>query len=199
MGWEEAIRSYEGRIAGICGGYQMLGKRICDPYGVEGEAGESAGLGLLDCVSVLGKAKRLTRVRGWVPMFEATVAGYEIHVGRTFGGDEGRVFARIRVEGDSVDMDDGWMEDCGRVFGTYIHGLLDAPSCSAAFVEWATAGAVKREDVGTASKGSRDTEYGKLAAHLADHIDMERCLAILDGGVEAPRPRRCVGPPSTAV
>jgi adenosylcobyric acid synthase len=117
QGWADAILRhvrYGGRVIGICGGMQMLGSRIDDPKGVEGPAGSSDGLGLLELHTVLQPEKHLRNVEGEV--FGARFSGYEIHMGAS--------------QGKTASAD-------GRVFGTYVHGIFDQPGACAALLEWA--------------------------------------------------------------
>jgi len=117
QGWADAILRhvrYGGRVIGICGGMQMLGTRIDDPHGVEGPAGSSEGLGLLELQTVLQQEKHLRNVEGEV--LGARFSGYEIHMGAS--------------QGEVASAD-------GRIFGTYVHGIFDAPAACAALLEWA--------------------------------------------------------------
>jgi len=87
-GWDRALARhlrYGGKVIGICGGFQMLGRRLDDPGGVEGAAGAADGLGLLDVETTITQEKRLARVAGRLAFAEAAVIGYEIHMGRTTG------------------------------------------------------------------------------------------------------------------
>ena len=133
-GWPERIARhlrYGGKVIGVCGGFQMLGLSVRDPYGVEGPAGESAGLGLLDMVTILTQEKRLEQVSGECVFAEATVAGYEIHMGVSTGDALERPAFRIdgRPEG-ARSFDD-------QVMGTYLHGLFDTPQACGALLRWA--------------------------------------------------------------
>jgi adenosylcobyric acid synthase len=117
QGWADAILRhlrYGGRVIGICGGMQMLGTRIHDPQGVEGEAGSSAGLGLLELETTLQPEKQLRNVEG--TLMGAAFRGYEIHMGVSHGKT---------ISGD------------GRILGTYVHGIFDAPAACAALLDWA--------------------------------------------------------------
>jgi adenosylcobyric acid synthase len=107
-----------GSVLGLCGGYQMLGRAIRDPLGLEGPAGTAEGLGLLDVETILSSDKRLEPVHGatgdGIPF-----SGYEMHMGVTDGPDRARPFARL-ADGSS----EGAVSPDGRVIGTYIHGLF---------------------------------------------------------------------------
>lgn len=111
QGWDidlAAHRRRGGRIIGICGGYQILGKIISDPYGGEGETGTVAGLGFLDVDTVLAKKKTVTEWQG--EFFGVKTSGYEIHLGETKGAD-----CYCREAALSAD---------GLVWGSYVHGLF---------------------------------------------------------------------------
>jgi adenosylcobyric acid synthase len=117
QGWADALLRhvrYGGRVIGICGGMQMLGERVDDPHGVEGPAGSSDGLGLLELETVLQREKSLRNVEG--ELMGARFSGYEIHMGTS--------------EGQTRSAD-------GRVLGTYVHGIFDAPEACAALLQWA--------------------------------------------------------------
>ena len=106
-----------GHVLGLCGGYQMLGKRISDPDGIEGPSGSVEGLGLLDIETMLSGDKRLEAVTG-VTFDGVSLSGYEMHVGRTAGPDCERTFSVIGGTADGARSADG------RIFGTYLHGLF---------------------------------------------------------------------------
>ena len=119
-GWDIDILAHHrrgGLILGICGGYQMLGKSIADPDGIEGPASAASGLGLLDVESTLHAHKALRPVSGLA--MDAPFQGYEMHMGQTSGPDTQRPFALL-----SDGRCDGAINAGGTVFGSYVHGLL---------------------------------------------------------------------------
>ena len=133
QGWAEALLRhvrYGGRVIGICGGMQMLGTRIDDPHGVEGPAGSSDALGLLDLHTVLQRQKELRNVSGRLILGPA-FSGYEIHMGTSQGKALERPAATIEGRAE------GAMSADGRILATYVHGLFDAPAACAALLEWA--------------------------------------------------------------
>ena len=140
QGWDIDVHAHVrrgGRVLGICGGFQMLGRRIADPHGIEGPPGEAPGLGLLDVETVLEGDKVLRPVRGHGARGGA-FRGYEMHIGRTTGAGLAHPFLSIDGEGPH-----GAVSADGRVAGAYIHGLFEA-------------GALRRElieDLGAASTG----------------------------------------------
>jgi adenosylcobyric acid synthase len=117
-----------GRVLGICGGYQMLGRRIADQQGVEGPSGAAGGLGLLDVETVLTGDKVLRRVEGHLANGEA-FAGYEIHAGRTDGAGTAQPMLTMAGHGP-----DGAVSADGRIMGCYIHGLFDQASARASLL-----------------------------------------------------------------
>ena len=156
-----------GRVLGLCGGYQMLGRGIADPAGHEGPPGATDGLALLDVKTVLSDDKRLTPARG-TTADGAPFAGYEMHMGTTDGPDRARPFAR-HADGTQ----DGAVSANGRVMGTYIHGLFADDRQRAAWLALLGAGAAA-----VAYDGLIEDTLDRLAAHLAAHIDLERLLAL---------------------
>ncbi|MEO0548305.1 MAG: cobyric acid synthase [Pseudomonadota bacterium] len=121
QGWDHDIIAHAragGRVLGICGGYQMLGRTISDPKGVEGVAGVAEGLGLLEVDTVMGGDKRVAPVSGHCAATGTPLTGYEIHMGRTAGPDTSRPFAVID------DTPDGATSANGRIQGTYLHGAF---------------------------------------------------------------------------
>lgn len=122
---------YGGKLIGICGGFQMLGRAIHDPHAVEGGAGSSAGLGLLDIETLLTREKRLQQVSGTCAFSDAEVHGYEIHMGVSSG--TALDTPAFRIDG----RPEGARSQDEQVLGTYLHGLFDhAPACNA-LLQWA--------------------------------------------------------------
>lgn len=158
---------YGGRLLGVCGGYQMLGESIHDPQGVEGEPGESRGLGWLDLATTLKADKKLYRVTGHCRVGErrARVTGYEIHVGESLGaGLQSGVFAL-----DDGRLDGAFSKD-GAIMGTYLHGLFDHEEALAALLEWAGLEAPAPFDY----QAHRLAEIERLADHVEAAIDWDR-------------------------
>lgn len=165
-GWDIDILAHVrrgGRVFGLCGGYQMLGRVIRDPLGIEGAAGEARGLGLLDIETTLTRGKTLTRIGGHALAFDAPFIGYEMHVGETCGADCARAVLRF----DDGRLDGAASRD-GRVMGAYAHGLFadDLLRASLLRVLGAAPSALRYED-------SVDETLEALAAHCARHIDLD--------------------------
>lgn len=122
-GWDAEISAHArrgGRVIGICGGYQMLGRTIRDPDGIEGDVREVDGLGLLDVQTVMAPEKRLANSTARSIVYDTALEGYEIHLGRTDGTDHERPY--VEIEGRA----DGAMSADGRIAGTYLHRLFDS-------------------------------------------------------------------------
>jgi adenosylcobyric acid synthase len=156
-----------GAVLGLCGGYQMLGRRINDPVGIEGPAGTAEGLGLLEVETLLSGEKRLEAVHGetsdGIPF-----SGYEMHMGLTAGADRARPFARL-ADGSP----EGAVSADGRVIGTYIHGLFADDRQRSAWLARLGVGpsVVVHDDL------VEDT-LDRLAAHIAAHVDLDRLLSL---------------------
>ncbi len=154
-----------GRVLGLCGGYQMLGREIADPLGVEGPVASIEGLGLLDVRTTLSNDKRLAAVRG-ATADGTPFTGYEMHKGMTAGPDCDRPFARLED-----GQPDGATSPSGRVAGTYVHGLFADNRQRAAWLA----------QLGGASSGldyeaNVDAVLDQLAAHIERHIDLDGLL-----------------------
>ena len=166
-GFDIDIRAHlrrRGTVIGLCGGYQMLGRIVRDPAGIEGPPGVAEGLGLLDVETVLSNEKCLEPVRGeagGIPF-----SGYEMHMGVTSGPDCARPFARL-----SAGAPDGAMSANGRVIGTYIHGLFNEDRQRAAWLARLGAG-----PSAVAHNSLVENTLDRLAAHIAAHVDVDRIL-----------------------
>jgi adenosylcobyric acid synthase len=179
-----AIAGFKGPIVGICGGYQMLGKQLLDPHGVESGIAEAAGLGLLDVVTTMLKQKQTHQVeaqllaagQGIAPGCGADITGYEIHMGETLLGCGADSFATvIKRSGSVVAIGDGAVSQDGRVFGTYLHGIFDNPGFRTAFLNRI------RRDKGMpeqAEAAQVSDPFDLLATHLEQHLDLERIFEI---------------------
>ncbi|PZQ14967.1 MAG: cobyric acid synthase CobQ [Ancylobacter novellus] len=169
-GWDHDIHAHVrrgGRVLGLCGGYQMLGRTIADPNGVEGPARTVEGLGLLAVDTVLGGEKRLARVSGRHVASGEAVEGYEIHMGRTTGADCGR--APFEVDG----RPEGAASPDGLVSGAYLHGVFAADGFRRAFLE-----ALGLPGAALAYEATVEATLDALADHLEAHLDVEAILAV---------------------
>ena len=168
-GWDIDIRAHHrrgGAVLGLCGGYQMLGRRIADPDGIEGSASAVEGLGLLDVETVLTSAKALRHVTG--EALGARFDGYEMHMGETSGPDTGRPLARF----DDGRVD-GAMSADRTVAGSYVHGLLADPGQRRAWLEL-----IGAAGGGGDYRASVDQALDEIAATLEDHLDIDALIAL---------------------
>jgi adenosylcobyric acid synthase len=170
-GWDIDLLAHVrrgGRVLGICGGFQMLGRAIADPLGIEGPSGSSPGLGLLDVETILTGTKTLQPVSGALTPSGAPFEGFEMHVGETFGPDTARPFARLGPGSASASsLNDGARSADGRVAGGYVHRLFDHPAARAALL--AEIGAVS-EPVHQSARV--DAALDELAAVLDRTLDI---------------------------
>jgi adenosylcobyric acid synthase len=172
-GWLERLKihlRYGGKLLGLCGGYQMLGKLIDDPLGLESNPGQSPGLGFLNLTTVLEPEKRLENLKARLTFENAAAQGYEIHAGVTCGEDLKRPFL-IKEDG----RPDGAISQDERVAGTYLHGLFESPEGSAAVLRWAGLKAAEELDYRTLRE--RDIEL--LADLIETHLDSSYILKLL--------------------
>lgn len=171
QGWQAAIDKhlrYGGKLLGICGGLQMLGQRIEDPHGLEGAAGGSAGLALLDFATVLEPEKQLRTVRGQLALENAAVSGYEIHAGVSRGPG---LNGAVRLDDGRLD---GGLSADGQVLGTYLHGLFESSEACAALLHWAGLGEVQTVDY----HALRERDIERLADLLEQHLDTAKLRAL---------------------
>ena len=161
-----AHRRRGGMLLGICGGFQMIGRSIADPGGIEGPPAAIEGLGLLDVATMLSAEKRLEPVRG-ATSDGAPFAGYEMHMGVTEGPDCARPFARL-ADGSP----EGAVSADGRVLGTYIHGLFADDRQRAAWL-------VRFQGTATVAYDALvERTLDAFAAHLAAHLDLDLLLTL---------------------
>lgn len=134
QGWSSAIQKhlrYGGKLIGICGGFQMLGKTVSDPHGIEGGAGMSEGLGWLNMDTELDRKKTLAQVQGRCVFADAEVTGYEIHMGKSQGPALSQ--PAFEIEG----RPEGALSKDEQILGTYLHGVFDHPSALRVLLQWA--------------------------------------------------------------
>ncbi|GLT18631.1 cobyric acid synthase [Vibrio zhanjiangensis] len=169
--WDNDIQRHirlGGKLIGICGGYQMLGRLIHDPHGVEGEAGTSQGLGYLSVETELTTQKHLSEVKAILKLDQksAVVSGYEIHVGQTSNQEDQSVI----FSATHLDAKDGAISDCNQIFGTYLHGIFDTPDAFALICEWL--GIVNMTSIDHAQQ--QETAINRIADAVEEHIDLTR-------------------------
>ena len=171
QGWDIDLKAHVrrgGRILGICGGYQLLGRAVHDPSGIEGPAGSMPGLGLLDVETTLSREKQVVLTEAVHGPSQSRVAAYEIHLGETTGPDCARPFFHIDGRPEGACSPDR------RVSGTYLHGCFASDAFRRSFLS----------ELG--SPQDRALSYAKLidatldglAKHLSTHIDLDRVLGL---------------------
>ena len=181
-GWEAVLQRhlrYGGKVIGICGGMQMLGRALHDPHGTEGAAGSMPGLGLLEYDTTFARDKQLRQVSGTLCLDGApSVTGYEIHMGVTSGAALQRPSSLLAdgAVGDSHAGDrraDGAISPDGQVLATYLHGVFDHPAACKALLQWAGLADAQALDL----NALREASLERLADTLEQHLDLPRLLA----------------------
>ncbi|MDA7428009.1 cobyric acid synthase [Primorskyibacter aestuariivivens] len=170
QGWDIDILAHHrrgGHVLGICGGYQMLGRVVADPDGIEGAPGETPGLGLLDVETRMGGDKHLTQVRAQHVASGEAFSGYEIHIGQTEGPDRARPFAQVDGRAE------GAMSGDGRVAGSYLHGMFAEDGFRRA---WLGGFGAKVSDTGY--DAAVEATLDALADHLETHLDVAGLLGV---------------------
>ena len=169
-------------IVGICGGFQMLGTQILDPDKVESSETAAQGLGFLEVTTRFNQRKQTIRVRGAALQFGEAISGYEIHMGETLRIRNLAPLFRITEEGGQVvDRYDGCSSSDGLVWGTYIHGLFDAPGFRRRFLNQLR---VRRGWSGLPARQEtkREDTFESLATLISTHLDCALLTKILNAG-----------------
>ena len=169
-GWDRdllAHRKRGGHVVGICGGFQMLGRMVRDPDGIEGSVTEAEGLGLLDIETVMEPEKTVRNVSARSVPFGLPLEGYEIHLGRTTGPDMARPSAVIN------GADDGAISADGKVLGTYLHGLFSADAFRAKFLE-----SLGVRGGGIDYRAEVEKALDDIAAELENHLDCDAIFGL---------------------
>ena len=170
QGWDIDLKAHVrrgGRVLGICGGYQMLGHNIHDPDGIEGSAGTSGALGLLDIETTMTPKKRLAENRATHTESGEDFLGYEIHIGRSDGPDRERPFAQ--VDGRK----EGAISPSGLVEGSYFHGMFRDDGFRRAYLS--KLGAKTSEQSYSAGV---EKVLELLADHMEAHLDVDGLLGL---------------------
>ena len=181
------------RVIGICGGFQLLGKEMHDPDGVE-HGGDMRGLGLLDTKTIFKEAKTRTRIHGHISeehniynLDNLSVEGYEIHMGTT--ENLGEAIPMITLEDGRTDA---YMTKDGRVWGSYLHGIFDNEDLVFALVQ----DIMKEKGINPAENHLsiaeyKEIQYNKLADLIRNSLDMDAIYKVLFG--EKKEMVRCAG------
>jgi adenosylcobyric acid synthase len=177
-------------VVGICGGYQMLGRRLDDPYGVESSEGSTQGLQLLDMVTVFNREKITTQVRGMVSINkgilseagEKEIEGYEIHMGESVENYEESPFRILQTPDGKAGYNDGTINTEGTVLGTYIHGIFNKDGFRAGFLD--SLRKYHRLPVHEAYNiEEKEKEYDKLAYLVRNSLDIQMIYRIIEDGI----------------
>jgi adenosylcobyric acid synthase len=191
QGWTQAIQKhlrYGGKVFGICGGFQMLGERVDDPEGLEGNGGATECLGLLAMTTTMVAGKQLKNVCGTLTLptrnsgqTEAGFSGYEMHNGVS----EGAALARPlgQMNGDN----EGAVSADGQIAGTYVHGIFDEPRACEALLQWA---GLDHSGVAVDYQQHRLAQLDRLADQVEQHLDTHwlRDVLGLKAAATAPGP-----------
>ncbi len=192
-GMADALAAFHksgGTVAGLCGGYQMMGSVVRDPRGIESSLDEIPGLGLLDMETEMYPEKITSQVEARViceslPFGRGSdlLEGYEIHMGRSVSGGEAKpIFRIVRREGRPVDLEDGLAQPDGRAWGTYIHGIFDNDGLRNTFLEDLAGRSGKTLAPLSAPFSFRfwkDEQYDRLAKLVRGHVNVDRVLEVL--------------------
>ncbi|WP_231383724.1 cobyric acid synthase [Methylobacter luteus] len=173
QGWEAYIHRhlrYGGKLLGICGGFQMLGKAIHDPDAIEGPSGSVESLGLLDMETTLQKHKILRQVTGHFFRHNTAVSGYEIHMGISYGPALSEPLFKLGNEKDGAISADN------NVAGSYLHGLFDLPESCNALLYWAGYKLKQAVDL----NALREDSINRLADELSEHFNFDTLKAKLE-------------------
>jgi adenosylcobyric acid synthase len=177
-------------VVGICGGYQILGKKIYDSFGAESDKKEADGLGLLDIITEFAKEKTTTQVKATtisdIGLLAGTkgmiINGYEIHMGRTKSEQKHDAFRIIETSQGKSDYSDGALDGTGMIMGTYMHGLFSSDEFRQAFLNNLRRKWGLREN-GNNTRNDKDHEYEKLAEAVRQNINMEKIYRIIEAGI----------------
>jgi adenosylcobyric acid synthase len=177
-------------MVGICGGYQILGKKIYDPYGAESDKKEADGLGLLNITTEFAKEKTTTQVKAMtvsdIGLLAGTkgmvINGYEIHMGRTKSEQKYDAFRIIETSQGKSDYSDGALDDIGMIMGTYMHGVFNNDAFRQAFLNNLRRRWGLREN-GNNTRNDKEREYDKLAEVIRQNINMEKIYRIIEAGI----------------
>lgn len=174
-GWDIDLLAHVrrgGRVVGLCAGFQMLGRVVRDPQGIEGPPGETAGLGLLDIETEISDDKRLVDIHATDRISGCRVTGYEMHMGRTTGAGLERPWLMLEDD-NGKSWPEGAVSANGRVVGGYLHGIFGGDAFRSTWL---------RQVGGTASDMNFDQRVEETLETLADHceanLDLDALLAL---------------------
>ncbi len=174
QGWDIDLFAHVrrgGHVLGLCGGYQMLGKTIADPDGVDGRPGTVEGLGLLDVHTTMAGKKQVTLTQACALPNREPVSGYEIHMGRTEGPDCARAW--LEVDG----RPEGAASENGRILGSYLHGIFSSDAFRAQYLS----------TLGATSETAYEDGVEQALDDLADHLELAMSLDLLLDLAQSPQ------------
>jgi len=175
-------------IFGVCGGYQMLGNSLKDPYHTESNVEEVNGLGLLDIDTVFEKEKTTTQVEGFIKETGKKIKGYEIHMGKTYLKDTVTPYLTITNKlGEEVAIEDGAINKNKQVIGTYVHGIFDDLEYTREFINELRLKKglkeINEKNIET-YEAFKNAEYERLAKLLEENLDIDKILEIIEKGMQ---------------
>ena len=179
QGWDIDLQAHVrrgGKVLGLCGGYQMLGRMLHDPQGIEGPVQSVEGLGLLDVETILTERKELSYQSGRHVATSAPLQGYEMHLGETKGPGRDRPFSLIH-DGE-LERAEGAISESGQIAGTYLHGIFTGDSFRYAFLEHE----FQHHGVKVSYNSLIEDVLDRLALHLEENVDLELILDIAQRG-----------------
>jgi adenosylcobyric acid synthase len=180
-GWKKVILAHAdrgGSVLGICGGYQLLGEVIKDPFGVESKIHAVKGLGLLPVQTLLEQQKVVRKITGRCLVNGIGIQGYEIHMGQTrITGDRAGAFLKLHQRSKRTYWNDGCALDGGRITGTYVHGLLDNPAFRSDMLNRCRRKKGIKERPPKRGRLARFYHYDRLARHFEAHCRLEMVLS----------------------
>lgn len=187
QGWQQEIEQhlrYGGKVMGICGGYQMLGKQIFDPEHIESHVEQISGLGLSDFTTTLTQHKTLSQVTASMTLNGETcqLKGYEIHCGVSTGPALTQPLLHIESDGTGVNqrIADGCISDDKQIIATYLHGFFDCPEPTQAVLNWLGIKDISQPVVDI--NQHREVQLERLADICEKHLDMDKIQQIIQQG-----------------
>ena len=189
QGWQQEIEQhlrYGGKLMGICGGYQMLGKHIFDPEHIESHVDEISGLGLLDFTTTLTLEKTLTQVNASMVLNGETsqLKGYEIHCGFSTGAALTEPLLHIQHDDEKSNQvrADGCVSSDNKIIATYLHGFFDCPEPTQAVLNWLGIQNLAQPVIDI--NQHREIQLERLAEICEQHLDMKKIQNIIEDGVD---------------
>ena len=187
QGWQQEITQhlrYGGRVMGICGGFQMLGKTIFDPLNIESQVDEIAGLGLLDFTTTLTQEKTLTQVTAEMNLDAKSceLKGYEIHCGVSTGPALAKPL--LQITHDNQLKTDGCISDDNQIIATYLHGFFDCPEPTQQVLQWLGISELTQAVIDI--NQHREEQLERLSDICIEHLALKKIQKIIEEGVDTP-------------